>query len=635
FQAFVVVVVALWIFAVWGGVAAVFFQMFCCWRLLLLLLYYKMNLSGYEVPCVLITCRSRQVKVEGDGNENVPLYYDINDNFKIQFGREKFYLVIGLRFEVENFTDYNDPELPIPFRRRVFLSCYDGEHITSYTILEIIEDDVFNRLHDEDAVSFCCLGILQLVLLGVEAKRMIPDWMLRLANDRPTNEIDKKAYSIFGYTWAFKTWTLESFRVTATNYYYRYNRYPKVAWKKKRGSLWEAWFMIFFHGNLPVARLTPDETEAVRTCGFPVGHTSMARLLLQYWYANKLANPNAVATGSIKLAKPDAGAVGQSLLATPFSSHPGDYNWQSPIPSHTGKREQRPSFYEWSPYTEQPPTTILPKQNVNKNKNNVIKANLSPLNLRNAFDDENEGGDDVVNKIEMLFIAISASIHTFRNYLRPVLMIDAAHLKGLYKGTNLVAMAMDGNNQIVLIAFGICKGKTALVVKNEFPLAFHAVCCRHLMMNLSLKTQKRKGLFWKICKAYIREEFSTSMSKLQIVQPDAYQKLCDDDLQRWSRAHCPIARYNYMTSNSVESVNAKSVIHRKEHVLKLAEMIIIPTIENARKLWDFAFLVEGSSGEGEWCLSSGFKVKKVKKNGEKGWCSVGGKHCAKHSVLKS
>nr|GEV42196.1 transposase, MuDR, MULE transposase domain protein [Tanacetum cinerariifolium] len=203
---------------------------------------------------------------------------------------------------------------------------------------------------------------------------------------------------------------------------------------------------------------------------------------------------------------------------------------------------------------------------------------------------------------EMLFIAICTSIRLFRNYLRPVLMIDAAHLKGLYKGTDLVDVAMDGNNQIVPIAFGICKGETgpcwtwwmsvlrecigdnpnllfisdrhaaiALAVENEFPLAFHVVCCCHLMMNLSLKNQKRKGLFWKIYKAYTREEFATSMSKLQMLQPDAYQKLCDDGLQRWSKAHYPLVRYNYMTSNSVESVNAKSVIHRKEPVLKLAE----------------------------------------------------------------
>ncbi|GKA97750.1 transposase, MuDR, MULE transposase domain protein, partial [Tanacetum coccineum] len=195
-------------------------------------------------------------------------------------------------------------------------------------------------------------------------------------------------------------------------------------------------------------------------------------------------------------------------------------------------------------------------------------------------------------------ITDDAEIRTFLNYLRPVLMIDAAHLKGLYKGTNLVAVAMDGNNQIVPIAFGICKGETgpcwswwmsvlkecigdnpnllfisdrhaaiALAVEKEFPLAFHAVCCRHLMMNLGLKNKKRKGLFWKICKAYTREDYATSMNTLQIVQPDAHEKLCKVGPQRWSRAHCPLVRYNYMTSNSVESVNACSVIYRKEPVL--------------------------------------------------------------------
>ncbi|GJR67390.1 transposase, MuDR, MULE transposase domain protein [Tanacetum coccineum] len=167
-------------------------------------------------------------------------------------------------------------------------------------------------------------------------------------------------------------------------------------------------------------------------------------------------------------------------------------------------------------------------------------------------------------------------IRTFLNCLCPLIIIDAAHLKGLYKGTNLLAVGMDGNNQIVPIAFGICKGETgpcwtwwmsvlkeciddkpnllfisdrhpaiALAVQNEFPLAFHV--------------------------AYTREDFATSMRRLQLVQPDAYQKLCKVGPQRWSIVHCPLVRYNYMTSNSVESVNAYSVLHRKVPVLKLAE----------------------------------------------------------------
>ncbi|GJZ31442.1 hypothetical protein Tco_0576489 [Tanacetum coccineum] len=135
-------------------------------------------------------------------------------------------------------------------------------------------------------------GILQLVILGVDSRRAVPEWMLRLANDRvvwnkypwgsyvwptlysqlrnanvkrwsplyvaqPINEDDAKTYSIFGYTWAFKTWILESFRVTAIRYFDRYNRYPRVAaWSKKKGRF------LGHMGNMPAARLTPDDNEA-------------------------------------------------------------------------------------------------------------------------------------------------------------------------------------------------------------------------------------------------------------------------------------------------------------------------------------------------------------------------------------
>ncbi|PWA51221.1 transposase, MuDR, MULE transposase domain protein [Artemisia annua] len=153
-------------------------------------------------------------------------------------------------------------------------------------------------------------------------------------------------------------------------------------------------------------------------------------------------------------------------------------------------------------------------------------------------------------------------------------IVDAAHLKGGYKGTNFQAVGMEGNNQIVPIAYGICRGETgdlwswwmsvlkecvgdnpnmviisdrhpsiALSVRNEFPSAFHAICCRHLMMNLKLKNKKVK----------------------------AYQKLIEVDPTRWARAHSPRPRYNYCTSNSVKSVNACTVRWRKLPVTLLTD----------------------------------------------------------------
>ncbi|GKB57512.1 hypothetical protein Tco_0913698 [Tanacetum coccineum] len=112
-------------------------------------------------------------------------------------------------------------------------------NITGIDIENAIVGPTFAELYDNDDVSLCCLGILQLVLLGAENKRNVPEWLLRIANDRvawneypwgsyvwptlysqlrnatvrrwgplyvdqPTNEDDWTTYSIFGYTWAFK-----------------------------------------------------------------------------------------------------------------------------------------------------------------------------------------------------------------------------------------------------------------------------------------------------------------------------------------------------------------------------------------------------------------------------------------------
>ncbi|GJZ96657.1 phospholipase-like protein [Tanacetum coccineum] len=409
-----------------------------------------MDLTGYEVPRVLITCRSQQLEVEGEGDENVPLYYYVTDNLTIQFGREEFCLVTGLKFGVENLAEYGDVESRIPFRRRVFPSNLDGEPITGTVVYKIIDSELFDRLDDDDAVSLCCLGILQLVLLGVEGKRRIPTWLLRLANDRvgwdnypwgsyvwptlysqlknanvkrwpklyatqPTSEIEINSYSIFGYTWAFKTWILESFRVTATRYYYRYNRYPRVAAWKRKGKFLGSMVDGFFHGNLPAERLTPDETEArsdwwISSRAYFDGRIGQAERVPRHVNCQNMYE---VLSELCRRSRPllIGNLLSPRILVLIIGkvrslSHMGNPNLQPSIKRHhdaaglfnqnRGKRELRPSFYKPTPYTEQPPTSILPKQHGNKSKNNVKKTDLSPLNLGNAFDDENEGGDDVI-----------------------------------------------------------------------------------------------------------------------------------------------------------------------------------------------------------------------------------------------
>ncbi|GKC38380.1 transposase, MuDR, MULE transposase domain protein, partial [Tanacetum coccineum] len=109
------------------------------------------------------------------------------------------------------------------------------------------------------------------------------------------------------------------------------------------------------------------------------------------------------------------------------------------------------------------------------------------------------------------------------------------------KGTVTRIKTDEGVFEMLFIALGASARFYSFGSTNEFPLAF------------------------------MPEEFRSNMDILQTVQLDAYHKLMEVGPQRWSRAHCPLIRYNYMTSNSVESVNACSVLNRKLPIIMLTE----------------------------------------------------------------
>ncbi|KAJ9542643.1 hypothetical protein OSB04_029149 [Centaurea solstitialis] len=203
------------------------------------------------------------------------------------------------------------------------------------------------------------------------------------------------------------------------------------------------------------------------------------------------------------------------------------------------------------------------------------------------------------------FVALGVAIHTFLQNLRPVLIIDAAHLKGEYLGTMFLVVAMDGNNNIVPVALGVGRSETAdewiwflnklktcigepreLVFMSDraasinaaitaiFPNAHHALCCRHLVMNVRSRAPRIKQFktpYWKACKAYTTRVFNRMMNILQVVVPEGAQLMQEVGVERWSRAHFPAQRFNIMTSNSAESINALSRNARKLPIVGLME----------------------------------------------------------------
>ncbi|KAE8700041.1 hypothetical protein F3Y22_tig00110569pilonHSYRG00363 [Hibiscus syriacus] len=126
-------------------------------------------------------------------------------------------------------------------------------------------------------------------------------------------------------------------------------------------------------------------------------------------------------------------------------------------------------------------------------------------------------------RFELLFIAIGATVNSFVYYLHaPSYYSDGAHLKGRYLGVNLLAVAMDANNGILPIAYGVGKFETSdswtwfmghlrdcigpisnltiisdransidNAVRRCFPDAFHGLCGVHLYRNLKSRSYRQ------------------------------------------------------------------------------------------------------------------------------------------------
>ncbi|KAJ9555661.1 hypothetical protein OSB04_010275 [Centaurea solstitialis] len=212
---------------------------------------------------------------------------------------------------------------------------------------------------------------------------------------------------------------------------------------------------------------------------------------------------------------------------------------------------------------------------------------------------------DTDGRFEECFVALGVAIHTFLQNLRRVLIIDVAHLKGPYLGTMFLVVAMDGNNNIVPIAFGVGKSETAdewtwflsklkrcigepegLVFMSDraasinaaittiFPNSHHALCCRHLVMNVRSRDSRIKVFktpYWKACKAYTTYVFDRMMNILRVAIPDGARLIEEVGVERWLRVYFPGIRYNIMTSNSAESINAMSRFARRLPIVGLIE----------------------------------------------------------------
>ncbi|PWA66272.1 transposase, MuDR, MULE transposase domain protein [Artemisia annua] len=88
------------------------------------------------------------------------------------------------------------------------------------------------------------------------------------------------------------------------------------------------------------------------------------------------------------------------------------------------------------------------------------------------------------------------------------------------------------------------------------------------------------GLYWNTCKAYTPDTLETSIAQIRAIKPDAYQKLEEAGFDKWSRVYCPANRYNYLTSNSAESIN-----NLTRHVRRVPITMLIESYRELLQKW--------------------------------------------------
>ncbi|XP_016172742.1 uncharacterized protein LOC107615149 [Arachis ipaensis] len=192
-----------------------------------------------------------------------------------------------------------------------------------------------------------------------------------------------------------------------------------------------------------------------------------------------------------------------------------------------------------------------------------------------------------------LFWTFPPCIEAFK-YCKSLISIDGTHLYGKYGGTLLMAIAQDGNSNILPVAFGLVEGENTdswkffltnlcqhvtpkpgiLVISDRHnaikaallaedggwlpPSVYRAFCVRHIAANfaLSYKSKEARRILVNAVYAKTEEDHRYYMDILRKEDP-AMVEWCDRiGLELWTQYRDGGRRYGHMTTNIFECINA-------------------------------------------------------------------------------
>ncbi|KAL0921330.1 hypothetical protein M5K25_008392 [Dendrobium thyrsiflorum] len=214
------------------------------------------------------------------------------------------------------------------------------------------------------------------------------------------------------------------------------------------------------------------------------------------------------------------------------------------------------------------------------------------------------------NAFQRFYVSFKVCVDGFLFGCRPLVSLDACHLKSKYLGVLLSANTIDGNNGLFTVAFAVVetepkhtwscflKNLEENVGTNLNPLSFisdmekglgeaireifpeveHRVCIQHLWKNIKKKFrckdgQKMQGLVWGAANAYTNIDMKEKLSELSILSPTLYSYLLSLPY-KWSRSQFMIGICHAAnTKNFAESFNSWITDARTKPVVDLIDLI--------------------------------------------------------------
>nr|XP_004248961.1 uncharacterized protein LOC101267362 [Solanum lycopersicum] len=212
---------------------------------------------------------------------------------------------------------------------------------------------------------------------------------------------------------------------------------------------------------------------------------------------------------------------------------------------------------------------------------------------------------DENGRFQYFFVSYAAWIIGFQE-MRKVIAVDVTFIWRKYGGVLLSAVAQVAKNNIFPLAFCVvdkeCDASYEYFFQNMrsflddtdelciisdrhpsirkmvlriYPVSHYDCCMRHLGENIRNNFHNSKAVshFYKLAKACDISEFNGHFNKIRDLVPKSAETLECIGIHTWSREFCPGNRYNIMTSNITESVNAMFDVEREFPIVALFDEI--------------------------------------------------------------